>query len=80
MEGQLEQESEILTSQLVDPPSVYGYSHREVIRNFADSIVQQTEPDTSGPEARRSLELVLAIYESARTGREVQLNHVTDTG
>ncbi len=80
VEGQLEQESEILTSQMVDPPSVYGYSHREVIRNFVESIVQQIEPDTSGLEARRSLELVLAIYESARTGRGVQLSENSVAG
>ncbi len=73
VEGQLEQESEILTSQLVDPPSVYGYSHREVIRNFAEAVASGSEPDTTGLEARRSLELVLAIYESAREGREVHL-------
>lgn len=73
VEGQLEEESEILTSQRVDPPSVYGYSHREVIRNFADAVLTGAEPDTSGPEARRSLELVLAIYESARSHREVRL-------
>ena len=73
VDGQLEQESEILTSQRVDPPSVYGFSHREVIRNFADAVLAGGQPDTTGPEARRSLELVLAIYESAREGREVQL-------
>lgn len=74
VDGQLEQESEILTSQLVDPPSVYGYSHREVIRSFAVSVRTGATPDTSGLEARRSLELVLAIYESAREGHEVCLS------
>lgn len=73
VEDQIELESEILTSQRVDPPSVYGYSHREVIRNFAEAALNGGKPDTSGPEARRSLELVLAIYESARNHREVQL-------
>jgi UDP-N-acetyl-2-amino-2-deoxyglucuronate dehydrogenase len=30
-------------------------------------------PDTDGREGRKSLELILGIYESARTGREVTL-------
>jgi predicted dehydrogenase len=69
--GQLEQEAEILTSQRVDPPSVYGYSHREVIRDFARAVIDGREPGTPGEEARKSLALVLAIYEAAATGREV---------
>lgn len=73
VEGELEQESELLTSQIVDPPSVYGYSHREVIRDFAEAVIHGRPPGTPGPEARKSLALVAAIYESARTGREVTL-------
>jgi len=75
VDGELEREAEILTSQRVDPPTVYGYSHREVIHDFARALLEGREPSTPGPEARKSLALVLAIYESARTGREVQLPH-----
>lgn len=74
VEGQLEQEAEILTSQVVDPPSVYGYSHREVLRDFVQALQTGSAPGTPGREARRSLALVLAIYESARTGCEVSLS------
>lgn len=73
LNGMLEQEAELLTSQVVDPPSVYGYSHREVIHDFARALLEGRDSGTPGPEARRSLALVLAIYESARTGREVLL-------
>ena len=69
--GQLEQEAELLTSQVVDPPSVYGYSHREVIHDFARALLDGRTPGTPGVEARKSLELVLAMYESASTGNEV---------
>lgn len=74
VEGELEQEAELLTSQIVDPPSVYGYSHREVIRDFAQAVRLGRPPGTPGRAARRSLELVLAIYQSARSGREVTLS------
>ena len=73
VDGQLEQESELLTSQRVDPPSVYGYSHREVIQDFADALLEGRAPGTPGEEARRSLALVLAIYQSAQEGKEVRL-------
>ena len=71
--GELEQEAELLTSQRVDPPSVYGYSHREVLRDFVQAVQTGSEPGTPGREARKSLALVLAIYEAARSGREVSL-------
>jgi predicted dehydrogenase len=71
--GELEQEAELLTSQRVDPPSVYGYSHREVVRDFVHAVQTGQEPGTPGPEARKSLALVLAIYESAAAGRTVSL-------
>ena len=76
VDGELEREAEILTSQRVDPPTVYGYSHREVIRDFAQALRDGREPGTPGPEARRSLALVLAMYKSARTGQEVELTDV----
>ena len=75
VDGQLENEAELLTSQRVDPPSVYGYSHREVIHDFACAVRDDRPPDTTGPEARKSLALVLAMYESARTGQEIQLRN-----
>jgi UDP-N-acetyl-2-amino-2-deoxyglucuronate dehydrogenase len=74
--GELEQEAELLTSQRVDPPSVYGYSHREVVRDFVHALQTGGETGTPGAEARKSLALVLAIYESARSGREISLTSV----
>jgi UDP-N-acetyl-2-amino-2-deoxyglucuronate dehydrogenase len=73
VDGELEQEAEILTSQRVDPPSVYGYSHREVVRDFAHAVLEDVAVGTPGEEARKSLALVLAIYESARLGKEIYL-------
>ena len=78
VDGQLEEEAEILTSQRVDPPSVYGYSHREVIQDFAQALRDDREPGTPGHEARKSLALVLAIYESAMTGTKVVLDPVDE--
>ncbi|MDX2162646.1 MAG: Gfo/Idh/MocA family oxidoreductase [bacterium] len=72
--GQIEQEREILTREAIDPPSVYGYSHREQIAEMIDAIREGRRPSTHGREARRSLALVTALYESARTGREIRFD------
>ena len=73
VEGQLEHEREMLIRDTVDPPTVYGYSHREQIAEMAAAIREGRQPSTNGREARRSLALVCAIYESVRTRREVAL-------
>ncbi len=69
--GQTEHEREILTREAVDPPTVYGYSHREQIIEMLDAVRENRRPSTHGREARRSLALVSALYESARTRREI---------
>ncbi len=67
--GELEHERELLTRDQVDPPSVYGTSHQAVIADMIAAVREDREPKTNGPEARKSLALVLAMYESARTGQ-----------
>jgi UDP-N-acetyl-2-amino-2-deoxyglucuronate dehydrogenase len=69
--GELEHERELLTREAVDPPSVYGDSHRAVLADMAAAVREGRPPHTDGREAIRSLALVLAIYQAARTGRPV---------
>ena len=73
IEGELEHEREWLTRDQVDPPSVYGTSHKHVIADMLAAIRENRAPRTNGREARKSVALVLAIYESARTGKPVQM-------
>ncbi len=55
------------------PPNVYGFGHEGYYRNVLAALRGETRPDTDGRGGRKSLELILAIYESARTGCEVRL-------
>jgi len=71
--GMIEHEREALTRESIDPPSVYGSSHREQIIEMIDAIREKRRPSTHGGEARKSLEVVRAIYDSAREGREIIL-------
>ena len=57
----------------VNPPNVYGYGHEGYYRNVLAVLRGEAKPDTDGRAGRKSLELILGIYESARTGREVPL-------
>jgi UDP-N-acetyl-2-amino-2-deoxyglucuronate dehydrogenase len=56
-----------------NPPNVYGFGHEVYYRNVLTALRGDAKPDTDGRAGRKSLELVLGIYESARLGREVTL-------
>lgn len=53
--------------------SVYGFGHALYYENVIDVLRGRREPDTDGREGLRSLELLTAIYISARDGRRVTL-------
>ncbi len=55
------------------PPSVYGFGHGSYYRNVLAVLRGEAKPDTDGRSGRKSLELILGIYESAKTGQEVPL-------
>ena len=56
-----------------NPPTVYGFGHEAYYRNVLAVLRGEAPPDTDGRAGRKSLELILGIYESARTGRDVPL-------
>jgi UDP-N-acetyl-2-amino-2-deoxyglucuronate dehydrogenase len=72
--GEVEHERELLTREQVDPPSVYGQSHKTVIADMIAAIQEDRPPRTTGLEARKSVALVLAMYESARRGCTVEMS------
>jgi UDP-N-acetyl-2-amino-2-deoxyglucuronate dehydrogenase len=53
--------------------SVYGFGHPLYYENVISSLRGEAEPETDGREGLRSLELLIAIYLSARDGRVVSL-------
>lgn len=56
-----------------NPPTVYGFGHEAYYRNVVSVLRGEARPDTDGRAGRKSLELILGIYESAKTGRDVPL-------
>jgi UDP-N-acetyl-2-amino-2-deoxyglucuronate dehydrogenase len=56
-----------------DPRAISYLGHRAQIGDVLDSIEAGRVPLVAGDDARNTLEIILAIYESARTGRVVTL-------
>jgi UDP-N-acetyl-2-amino-2-deoxyglucuronate dehydrogenase len=55
------------------PPNVYGFGHESYYRNVLAVLRGEARPDTDGRGGRKSLEIILGVYESAKTGREISL-------
>lgn len=53
--------------------SVYGFGHSIYYENVIKSLRGEEDPHTDGREGLKSLELLIAIYLSARDGRKVAL-------
>jgi UDP-N-acetyl-2-amino-2-deoxyglucuronate dehydrogenase len=53
--------------------SVYGFGHSLYYENMVDVLRGKCEPETDGREGLRSLELLTAMYISARDGRRASL-------
>jgi len=66
-------DDKLIESAATTPPTVYGFGHQGYYRNVLRVLRGEAVPDTDGREGRKSLEIILAIYESARTGKEVSL-------
>jgi UDP-N-acetyl-2-amino-2-deoxyglucuronate dehydrogenase len=66
-------DDKLIEAATTNPPNVYGFGHEVYYRNVLKVLRGEAVPDTDGRAGRKSLELILGIYESAKTGREVPL-------
>jgi UDP-N-acetyl-2-amino-2-deoxyglucuronate dehydrogenase len=53
--------------------SIYGFGHPLYYRNVIDALRGDAEAETDGREGLKSLELLIALYLSARDGKRVNL-------
>jgi UDP-N-acetyl-2-amino-2-deoxyglucuronate dehydrogenase len=64
----------MINSVNYEPVNVYGYGHIPYYENVLKRMSGDSDaPFTDGRSGRKSLELVLAMYESSRTGQRVTL-------
>jgi UDP-N-acetyl-2-amino-2-deoxyglucuronate dehydrogenase len=66
-------DDKLIESATYTPPNVYGNGHEGYYRNVMAVLRGEATADTDGRAGRKSLELILGIYESAKTGHEVPL-------
>jgi predicted dehydrogenase len=66
-----EEDADVLSTYRTNPPDVYGFGHHEYLAGVARSIATDSAPDVGGEEGRKSLELIIAIYESAERNAPV---------
>jgi len=56
-----------------NPPNIYGFGHTPLYADMIAAIADDREPYVSAAEGLKTLELVLAIYQSAAEHRPVKL-------
>lgn len=56
-----------------DPKAISADNHRRNFAAFLKALDEGTEPELNGLEARKAVQIVLSVYESARTGRPVEI-------
>lgn len=66
-------EETVLNPTEKDPPTVYGFGHNALFADFADAIKEGREPVVNGESGRKALEIILAIYQSMKEGRPIDL-------
>jgi predicted dehydrogenase len=69
----LESDKVVLSEYCENPPDVYGFGHRAYLEHVTDAILDNKPVLVDGFEGRKSLELISAIYNSIKTGKEVFL-------
>jgi UDP-N-acetyl-2-amino-2-deoxyglucuronate dehydrogenase len=56
-----------------DPAAISHVNHQRQLKDFIESIQTGRQPLVDGEEGRKSVEIILAIYKSAWTGRKIEL-------
>jgi len=66
-------DSEADSGTASDPMAFSHATHREQIGDFLSALDQGVAPGVDGREGRKSIEIIVALYKSARTGQPVKL-------
>lgn len=78
-EGNGELTDELLTEDDRDtvrdwkPAEAFGEGHQRQLRLIFEALAKDEEPPVPGREARKAVDVILGIYESARTGMRIDI-------
>ena len=71
--AEYDDDDKLVEAANTNPPNVYGFGHEGYYRNVLAVLRGEAKPETDGRAGRKSLELILGIYESTKTGCEVAI-------
>ena len=66
-------DADVVEKFSVNPPNVYGFGHQAYYEHVVDCLANGATALVDGHHGKQSLELVMALYESIASGREVAL-------
>lgn len=66
-------DTEVIEKYSVNPPDVYGFGHSAYYNHVVDCLNNNKPALVDGREARKSIEFLVALYESIESGKEVFL-------
>ncbi len=66
-------DDKLINTSETAPTSVYGFGHQGYIKNVVEVLTEDGTPQTDGRSGRKSLEIILAMYESAKKGKKISL-------
>ncbi|MCK4956792.1 MAG: Gfo/Idh/MocA family oxidoreductase, partial [Candidatus Cloacimonetes bacterium] len=66
-------DDKLIESVATDPTSVYGFGHLGYLKDVVNVLEKNGIAQTDGRAGRKSLELILAMYQSAKSGKRVAL-------
>lgn len=69
----LDDPDEIKMKYHENPPNIYGFGHNPLYKDVIEAIKEDREPYVDANAGRKALEVVLAIYQSAKSGEKVKL-------
>ncbi|OGS22248.1 MAG: hypothetical protein A2252_06720 [Elusimicrobia bacterium RIFOXYA2_FULL_39_19] len=58
---------------ITKPTDISWEGHQQVIGDMVSAIKENREPVVTGEDGKKALEIILAIYESSKTGKEIKL-------
>ncbi len=67
-------DSNVTGGGAADPAAIGHKAHRDLFANFLQGIHKNKTCSIDGLEGRRSVELICAIYKSAKSGRRIQVS------
>lgn len=68
------QDEEVKKLTGTDPKDVYGSGHNALYKNYIEAIDSHTEPLVSGAEGIKGMKIILAAYQSQKTGKPVRFD------